>query len=68
MQTFELFDSVGLLVQGRMVYFGRNLRPATDYFYNHGLAESPFDKGIDFPAEWLVSLVTAASKRALSRA
>mmetsp|Transcript_26365 Transcript_26365/g.74156 ORF Transcript_26365/g.74156 Transcript_26365/m.74156 type:complete len:495 (-) Transcript_26365:557-2041(-) len=61
-KTFELFDSLGLLVQGKMVYFGRNLRPATDYFYAEGLAKEPFDLTISFPAEWLVTLVTTSNR------
>uniref|UniRef100_A0A061SAM0 p-loop containing nucleoside triphosphate hydrolase protein n=1 Tax=Tetraselmis sp. GSL018 TaxID=582737 RepID=A0A061SAM0_9CHLO len=61
-KCFELFDSLGLLVQGKFVYFGKNLRHATDYFYEQGLSETPFQPESDFPADWLVALVTSANR------
>jgi len=66
-KTFELFDQLVLLVQGKMVYFGQNLDPATQYFYDQRLSSEPFDPSTDFPADWLVMLATSANREGEDR-
>eukprot|EP00193_Tetraselmis_chui_P013744 CAMPEP_0177770668 /NCGR_PEP_ID=MMETSP0491_2-20121128/11079_1 /TAXON_ID=63592 /ORGANISM="Tetraselmis chuii, Strain PLY429" /LENGTH=495 /DNA_ID=CAMNT_0019287961 /DNA_START=278 /DNA_END=1761 /DNA_ORIENTATION=+ len=62
-KTFELFNTLVLLVHGKMVYFGQNLGPATQYFFEQGIAKEPFNAANDFPADWLVTLVTSANRQ-----
>lgn len=59
--AYELFDSLMMLVRGRVVYFGRT-SDAVPYALEHWQEKGAANKANHNEAEWLVDIVTAADR------
>lgn len=60
--AFSLFDSLMMLVRGRVVYFGRQNAEAIEYAKMSWTGKGDVHSDIHNQAEWLVDLVTAADR------
>lgn len=63
--AFGLFDGLMMLTRGRVVYFGRQGKPAVSYALEHW----PHDGKAGYeanPAEWLVDIITLADREGTS--